>query len=68
LSEEQNGTLRYRVDRLEREHEEFVSDMKNELREVNHKLDRLMVAIVGGLLTLSLSLILVAATTVVHLG
>ena len=68
MSEGQNGTLRYRVDRLEREHAEFVSEVKAELREVNHKLDRLMVAIVGGLLTLSLSLILVAATTVLHLG
>lgn len=55
-------TLAYRVTRIENEHYELEREMHDALKEVHLKLDRLMVAIVGGLLTLSISLVVVAAT------
>lgn len=68
MSEASDGAISYRLRRLESEHAALEREMHEELKEVHRKLDRLMVAIVGGLLTLSVSLIVVAASILVGNG
>lgn len=51
-----NGTLRYRVDRLERD----VDELGTTLKELNQKIDRLILTFVSGSIAITTSI--VAAT------
>jgi hypothetical protein len=62
VSEAHDGTIRYRVDRLERDHVNVTS----EVRELNQKIDRLILVFVTG--SISVTVAIIAATIALLTG
>lgn len=64
MSEPTNGSIVYRISRLEREFEQHETKMEQAVRDLHEKLDRIALVITTGSISLSVALIAVAATII----
>jgi len=62
VSDPIDGTLRYRIDRLERDHH----DLESGVHELNQKIDRLILVFVTG--SISVTVAIIAATVALLTG
>jgi hypothetical protein len=57
-----NGTSRYRLEQVEKRFDRFESQVDTRFKELDAKLDRLTIAIVGGSITVAVSVIVFTVT------